>query len=339
MMASFSLTKKIGSLLLLLAVSSPMTRANDMTKFNWLASESAPHHFPMQIMRGSSFRYHGSETDGLYIPSGGTLYRGWGNSISTHVVGADLKPLPDQLDITFYSYMEDTFYEGTFDLPYERILNLFREGVEADKNNPLYRRVTVGIAPGGSVAVWLTGRKTVEVFFGKAKKTERDWSKAMQYPESKRAEFIKAEVEESVRPDVLAAIHKNGIPFDQWAQFRTKYQWSPTFVTERLPKDNNIRYFNGETEDLHFPLSDSAIKAMKPVPKRLAFNSLIKGRDKLDVFVIMFDQDEMLSAFKKLGCNGEQLHLEFSPTLPKPDTKIRLYNDKESIALTKWVVE
>lgn len=339
-MVNFSFKKSISLLLFFIAGTSPMTNAKDQTEFVWLATESAPHNFPMKIMRGSSFIYYGSESDGLYIPSGGVLYRGWGSAISSHVVGPDLKPLPHKLDITFYSYLEDTFYSGTFDLPYDKILNLFRQGVAENKANPTYRYVMVGVAPGGTVAVWVTGKQsTVEVFFGKAQKTNINWEQAMNYPEEKRKKFISHTIEQAVKPDILASIRKNGIPFDQWAKYRTQYQWVPTFVGNGQPEDNNLLFFNGEKQDLYFPLSDEVIKKSRPIPRYLAFNSLIKGETEEDVFIINFDEAEMLAAFEKLGSNQEQLYLEFAPTLPKPNTKIRLYNSKESIELTRWKVD
>lgn len=339
-MAKFLFKKSISLLLLFIAGTSPMTNAKDQTEFVWLATESAPHNFPMQIMRGSTFIYYGSESDGLYIPSGGTLYRGWGSAISSHVVGPDLKPLPHKLDITFYSYWEDTFYSGTFDLPYDKILTLFRQGVAEDKANPTYRYVMVGVAPGGTVAVWVTGKQsTVEVFFGKAQKADINWSEAIDYPAAKRASFVLAEIEESVKPDILATIRKNSIPFDQWAKYRTQYQWVPTFVGNGQPPYASIIFFNGENGKLNLPIDSDIAKQTRPIPRRASFKSLIKGETEEDVFIINFDEAEMLSAFAKLGSNQEQLYLEFAPTLPKPNTKIRLYNDKESIQLTQWKVD
>ena len=339
-MAKSSFKKFVSFLPFLYVGISPMTQAKDQTEFVWLATESAPKNFPMQIMRGGSFIYHDSLSDGLYIPSGGTLYRGWGSATSSHVVGPELKPLPDKLDITFYSYLEDAFYSGKFDLPYDKILSLFRQGVAEDKANPTYRYIMVGIAPGGTVAVWVTGKQsTVEVFFGKAQKANIDWSKAIDYPETKRASFIKSEIEDSVKPEILANIRKNGINFDLWSQYRNQYHWVPTFVGNGQPRESNLIFYNGEKQDLSLPLNKEAIQKSRPVPRYLAFNSLIKGETEEDVFLINFDEQEMLSAFSKLGNQQQPLYLEFSPTLPKPNTKIRLYNDRESVQLTKWKVD
>jgi hypothetical protein len=40
------------------------------TKFDWGATESAPKHYPMEIIRGT-FIYHGEAEKGLYVPAVG----------------------------------------------------------------------------------------------------------------------------------------------------------------------------------------------------------------------------------------------------------------------------
>ncbi len=155
---------------------------NDMskndTKFVWDATESAPKHYPMEIIRGT-FVYQGEEEHGLYIPSGGTLKAGWGEPISSHVTGEKNKPLPDRLDIIFFSYAENQFYKGEFELPYEKILAFFRQGVADNPDNPTYSSIMAGIAPGGVVAVWVIGRESYhEVFFGRAEKIDLDPGRA-----------------------------------------------------------------------------------------------------------------------------------------------------------------
>jgi hypothetical protein len=98
-----------------------------------------------------------------------------GSAISSHVVGEQYKPLPDRLDITFYSYAEKQFYQGEFELPYKKILSLFSDGVAENPDRPIYTRIMEGIAPGGAVSVWVIGRGDyIEVFFGQAEKVELD---------------------------------------------------------------------------------------------------------------------------------------------------------------------
>lgn len=100
-----------------------------------------------------------------------------------------------------------------------------------------------------------------------------------------------------------------------------------------------MSYFNGENNRLNFPLQPDVVQTPQPIPRLMSFAYLVTGEKALDVFAITFNDDEMQDAFEKLGSNGEQLYLEFSPTLPKPATKIRVYNNKESITLIKWAME
>ena len=90
-----SIWKASFSILLLCLTGISTAMSNNDTKFEWLATESAPEHYPMKIIQGT-FIYHGETERGLYVPSGGTLSSGWGHGISNHIVGEKLKPLPDR---------------------------------------------------------------------------------------------------------------------------------------------------------------------------------------------------------------------------------------------------
>jgi len=111
----------------------------------------------MKIISGT-FYYH-NKKGGLYIPDASSLNAGLQTIGSTHVVGEDFKALPDRLDIRFFSYAENKMYYGSFDLPYEKILTIFKTGVEADKETSTFRYLIADIAPSGTVAVWASGPK------------------------------------------------------------------------------------------------------------------------------------------------------------------------------------
>lgn len=180
---------------------------NNNTKFEWIATECAPKHYPMEIIKGT-FYYHGKD-NGLYIPSGGTLRAGWGQGVSNHLIHDGPESLPDRLKIIFFSYAEKQFYHGEFDLPYEKIVGLFQDGLDNPrtfsngKTLPVYDKLMVGIAPGGEVAVWVTGSKTVEVFFGKADKTEIEPGQAFGLPFENKQDadnYINKNLVEALRP-------------------------------------------------------------------------------------------------------------------------------------------
>src|SRR5690606_20888049 len=85
------------------------TMSKEVTEFDWYAVATAPRDYPMEVINGT-FYYKGQES-GLWIPSGGTLNEGWGESASVYVVGPEFKPLPDRVEVKFYSYTENQFYQ------------------------------------------------------------------------------------------------------------------------------------------------------------------------------------------------------------------------------------
>ena len=311
------------------------------TKFEWAATESAPEGYPMEIIRGT-FIYHGEDKKGLYIPSGGTLNAGWGEPISSHGVGDKYKPLPDKLEIIFFSYADKQYYHGKFDLPYEKILKLFRDGVEnatVFPNGvaiPNHNRIMAGIAPGGVVSVWVTGRVTKEVFFGKAEKVDLDPSKAFDLPFQNKEQsdkYIEDGLLEAISTEQLESIRKNGIPFDLWGRYRNRYDWIPVFANGHQPEKVNLVYLNGENNNNWYLEGDLWSVGSHPAPRKMSFKAKF---EKKVVFTIFFDEMETMAAFEKLGKNGQKVHLEFEPRLPRTNVKIRLYNDEESIQLTRF---
>ncbi len=152
-------------------ISSAMGK-NDM-KFDWGATEGAPEHYPMQIISGS-LEYLGG---GVSVPSGAYLDNGWGLGRTTIASGPSQRPVPEKLDILFYSYLEDTFYEGRFELPHDKILAYFQQQEAQPKQKyrngqemPVAYEFVVGVAPGGAVAIWARANGSKEIFFGQAAK-------------------------------------------------------------------------------------------------------------------------------------------------------------------------
>ncbi len=148
-----------------------------MKQYDWLAGDSAPEDYTMEVIQGDFIYPDGGS---LYVPAKASLHPGWGTAASSHVVGPDLKPLPNRLDITFFSFAENQFYRGSFELPYEEIHELFEKGYDRKLNRGhiTFSDIVVGIAPGGSVAVWVQGPdKTTEIFFGQAENTEVPWNR------------------------------------------------------------------------------------------------------------------------------------------------------------------
>ncbi len=310
--------------------------SKNQTAFEWVASESATELYPTKIVQGI-FYYRGSEM-GVFIPSGGTYEGEWGKFISTHVGGDDVRELPDRMSILYYSLAEKQFYKGTFNLPYDKILALFREGVAADKKRPWFRRIMVGTAPGGAVAVWVTGSRTKEVFFGQAEKYDLRYGQAIgvKFKDvADEAEFTDGLLSDILKPEQIAAIKRDGIPFGKWARFRKLYRW--TLVTAGgLPltvKAMRLKFLNGENIEVNFPFEKEFSISFNPVPRRFLLSPIINNLNY--PYVFHFDEYEIMEVFEKLGANGELVHLEVTPAVTREATTVRAYNDKESIPLKK----
>jgi len=310
--------------------------SNNDTKFDWRATESAPQHYPMEIIKGT-FIYKGS-TQGLYIPGGGTLDAGWGKPISSHNDGNHERPLPDRLTLTFFSYAEKQFYQGDFKLPYDKILMLFREGVDANPDNPIYDRIMAGIAPGGAVAVWVSGSSRKEVYFSHAEKIDLDPSRAFGLPFKDKLEadeYMEEGLIEDLTPEEIQSIKKDGVPFGLWSRYRNLYDWRLTFSDGYKTDTSNIKFVNGEFIRRWVPLKKDATDIQRPIPKRLSFRAIINNRNIL--YTVDMDEFETMDAFEKLSTNNQKVYLEFEPRLPREQLRARLYNDKESIELKKFV--
>ncbi len=316
------------------------TTGVEMKKFEWLATEGAPRNYPIKIVSGD-LRYH-NKSGSQYVPHGVRLQNGWGEGRSTHVGSDDLKPLPDHLDITYFSYTEDLFYEGSFELPYEEILSLFQKGFYSpnEEGNITYSYIVVGVAPGGSVAVWLWGleRKT-QVFFGQANKIDGDWRWINKNPNITRAEYVRLGIEESLRlSGVPELLKEQEVPIGRWSGYQVRYHWQPEFtgMTLRHGRVNLINYFNGEQDYLNYPLELDVVDDTRAVPSRINFTFEDKGGYGRTL-ELDFDESEIFAAYQKLGNKHQPLKLEFllEPAGNNLNFTVLLKNMDGAIELTR----
>lgn len=310
-------------------------------KFDWHASESAPFNYPMEIIAGSLSYHDGSGS--LYVPDGSRIDDGWGKGISSHVTGERFKPLPNKLTISFFSYTENQFYRGQFNLPYDKILQLFQDGYYSPNENKhsTYDQIVVGVAPGGVVAVWLSGiLKTTEVFFGQAEKYVGEWSSITSNTRLSREEYVQRGIKDALKtPEALEALKKNGVPLGLWASYRTRYAWQPLFtgMTIRDGRINAITYFNGELDYLDYPLEKTIAASTRAVPSYMSFvweRTKIQGRS----YRLTFNEPQIFAAFKKLGNENPPLQLEMRMTPREgavPVFSVWLRNAKEAIPLDR----
>ena len=312
-----------------------------MAKYDWFASNSAPSGCPMELVDGDFiFPNQGS----LYIPHK-TLHYGWGKEISIHVVGPDTKSLPDRMNITFYSYLEDKFYQGSFRLPHARIADLFAEGFTyyPPKGTPervTYNAIVAGVAPGGAVAVWVSGlTKQVEVFFGYAPEVKLDYRTIMRLPADIDAGEDKLEVVAEVASrDPLVQEMQKALPLGLWAAYRTRYLWQPVFEGLDPPKRfSRVIYLNGEREYLELPLDAAAQRTARAVPRYIECSGFETGRYR--AFRVSFDEAEALAAFPRVGRGDTPIELVFRDGSEWDDSLVFVRNARESVRLEHVKIE
>jgi len=317
----------------------------NMTKFDWLASESAPKNYPMKVIKGDFFF---PDNGSLYIPNGKRVDGGWGVGVSTHIVGDDLKSLPDRLEITYFSYTEDKFYSGEFSLPYERILKLFNEGYYSptDEEDITYHYIIAGIAPGGTVSVWLSGTdKSVEVFSGQAKEVDIDWDEFTgEKLNITRKEYIESAINEELSSEAKIKLLQNGVPVERWSKYhKSRFHWRLTLVEMKL-RDNRTKrvyYFNGEEGYLEIASDEKLPKDSSSVPKSMSIVWNRTGYLKDDLIINMdFDEAEIFSAFEAIGRDDMAFEMEFRMEPEKNyDFTVWLQNEKDSIELKKTKIK
>ena len=310
-----------------------------MTKFDWLATESAPDGFPMIIIRGSFIAPDGTS---LYIPSGARVDLGWGNMSSSHVVGPDLKSLPSRVEIEFFSYTENVFYKGEFELPYDTIVRLFNEGYYSskEKGHTTYQRIMVGMAPGGGVAVWLLGMNRItEVFYGKAEKAQDiPWTKVTKATGITREAYIHVVLNDAIGINKINELKQIGIPLARWDSYRVHYPWQPVIIADNPPTlINGVFYFNGEEDYFRYPLDEQTASALRPIPREIYYRWDNPDGD-IEYPEFHFDEVEIYAAFKRLCPDGlTPLKLEFHTR--KIDGvqqfAIQLSNENEVVVLEK----
>lgn len=306
--------------------------------FTWEAQKSGPKGYPMKMIRATLF-FKGSDS-GLYVPNG-TSWGKWGEGFANHPEVENY--LPDRLEVVFYSYAENQTYKGVFDLPYDKLVELFQWGIENPfkrfkHSQPQFRKIVVAVAPGGSVGVWVSGPdEQREVFFGQAEKYDLSLSSVFEVPfrNDTEAETFRVEVlQESIGVEAYNNFLKEGIPFDIWQRYRKPYQWVIESFYEKELTDHYATLIDGTRSSVLFDYSQVNETTIP------SFIQFYYGPKLYDVHL---DDYETITAFEALdaieGLKPEErlIHIEMTPRLPKNTSTVRLYNAKHSIELKKFI--
>lgn len=291
-------------------------KTKTMTKYEWTEGTSAALGYPMEVYKGG-IECEGGEWVGLNfgIASGN---QGWGTI--NNGMSNGFKSLPKRLDFIWMSYLENQFYQVDTEIDTEKIRKYFSRGFEikgaSGKPQHLnYDVISVGMAPGGVVVVWISG-------VGWQKEIGRYQGKKVTIPESEIAKLDSHE-NRFWRKDYLEMVHTREqiipkkvqeenkgkpIPLGLWDVYRTRFSWKPVFELPENAKLNPLRdvgieMINGEKEQFDAaknPLSEFDFRA---IPRSISMSVSDKdnnrygaacnldGKSSLDAFNTVFGDD------------------------------------------------
>jgi hypothetical protein len=312
---------------------------SQMDKYEWLPTESAYKRYPMSIIKGDLILNDGTS---IYIPSRITVENGWGELGSIHIVGERLKPLPTKIEISWFSYTEDKFYSGVFELPFDRISYLFKKGVQSPVTGKkiTYENIIVGVAPAGVISIWLMADGDVLLVANlKAKEEIMDWTYITKNDRIPRSTYIKRVLDRSLSKDQLSELNLHGVPYDRLEAFEKQYFWKPEVLGSK-PTHLWLKTYNGECEFINFFPMSERYRDLRAIPKHIE----IDWQDKFGkryLGYITFDENEVLQAYQKIsdGQKDHEMKLQIEINEKACDLNISLKDSKYILRLKKAVVK
>lgn len=295
-----------------------------MDKYEWLPTESAFKNFPMEIIKADLIF---SDSSSIYVPEGKIINNGWGKTGSIHLVGRRLKKVPDKLAISWFSYIEDKFYDGTFKLPYDEMSRLFQNGIVSPTSGEkvTYNRIIIGLAPEGGVSLWLAAKGIVlEVATFRSDEKEMPWTSLLDNEKVTRDDYIEEVLEETLSAEQYRQYRNNGMRKGLWNEYLTQYQWGLEF-TGSQPLVLWLKTYNGENEYLNLTKDKNKRKRRAvPVSIKVKWQNL-EGKNY--IATVTFDEQEIFEAFEKLSQGKAEhslkLQLDINPTSPALDVLLR----------------
>ena len=312
-------------------------------KYPYAVTATGPEGYPMEVHMG----YFLDEKEELIcgVPRTGSLSAGWQGDAAEGGQNGD--KIPAYLSLTYISYAEKKFYNVEAKLPAEKILEEFRKGYKlkkymSDETEDLtYGKLTVGMAPGGVVVLWLSGKShRVEICRLQAKEVfvDKDDFRRRVFENETQQEFFDVAYDLALSDSIKQDIKERGIPFGLWDEYREKYNYRFTF----RPYDDrdkftyiNALYYNGEAEEILKP--DLALKkyTSRGIPYRCNFIFFSYSTE------IIFNDREMIQVFKEMKKKhpGKPIDIILTPTFLYNEIKVSVKCEDEEIPLSKYIME
>ena len=330
-------------------------------KYEWLVLTAADDGYPMEIIYGELTDPIGR---GGNIPTGQLLRSRLFGDAGMMIVGDEFRPLPHKMKIKWFSYAENKFFKGEFDLDHKYIEAIFEqeEYIYRDGGGIDFKVVPI---PGGKVMLYLYGVNTflLGIYQGEeyivkdddAFHREMRLMKGTVAGEDTRLEYVKF-FQEELPKQTLNEIKNNTIPTDIWDKISVKYPWRFTFhlvdrndYPEKIvgEEENHVVFINAERRLKLNEVNYFITPEPKPIPIELATTfDAPGGRYEFRVFpgnvggkefsVLPYEQyrkreQQLVKLFKefyeRIGKQPFDLHLEIDKKFENP----KLYLKKDDI--------
>jgi Protein of unknown function (DUF2931) len=270
-------------------------------RFELSAAPAAAEGYPMEVVEGRFLN-----SDGTSFPVAPEFLEGdWGLSAISWGSGDPTQPAPDSLEVRWFSYPEDKFYEGHFLLPQRRIHALLKEGYwNTDRNqHETYDELTLTLLPKGVVVVWLSGQNQVLVGRYEGREIAFDFRR---FNEAANRGRMIAQEQAKLPAAVQQEIRTGTLSTRQWDAYLKTYLWKIAFSQPLTLFDYGIGYFNAEKTQ-YFPTKDRTLyvsgltePVAKPVPTNMMLKVKTKAGNRRKIRVNSLEESETLAAFQTL---------------------------------------
>lgn len=312
-----------------------LTKADDIreNRYAWYCAMSNPSAYPVQLYQGTFLLSKDEKYDFTFKDV--NYHAEWGQSgIETN---KRTMSLPRAIDVIWYSFSEDAFYQLRDTLDYGQLLTLFRQPYTERRASrdfeEHFNSIVLGFAPGGQLVVWAagTGRSQVEIGCYQAKKVHINKSVSdngqMNYGDLFNKEWRKNVLTDTaiVPLHMQQAIKVSPVAATYWTKIQKRYRWRPAFVVSPDIKtyDADLRFYNAERS-----FFDERSRQIPIAERSVPQNCYIKWYDKNNNRCAVnfdFDEDAIFTKFNNFFDTQKQLQVKMEIRIDNNDGKASAY--------------
>lgn len=285
-------------------------REEKMKKYEWRENVTTPEAYPAYLVSGKFDLEDGSKLRMFSFER--SVLGDWGSSPYIAIVGEENKHLPTLLDIRWLSYVENQFYHAQCPLPTKKIQALFEQGYSEPwwAGERRYRVITVGVAPGGNLSVWLVGGKA-SVLLAACKgiaidltleEVGLDWAKDRQ-------EVLDVQASNYDERDGIQAFG-TAVDLKKWDRYNKRLKWQPKLKGAPQGAFLGMRTYSAESYLFGVEKSPGQNLETHSVPKQ--FLLYIEKNKQRYIALVKFNEEEVFAAFNRFEklSKGDSFELE-----------------------------